>query len=198
MPRTVASLSVLGLSDRTSCAPELSGAEATAGAPGLLVPTPQGHGHTQPGVNGSCGYARVYEKRAFSKAARGCWRPDQRCRWTQHIHLAYRADVGLTTWPRWRLSEMPTEKVPLPLPATLFSSDGSHHEQPTRKQWGVCPTSLRVEYLHQLFGMFCGRSDSSRSCIYISMNSWVSILYFGWKHSATSLTLLLKLFQLWQ
>lgn len=53
MPLPVASLSVLGLSDCTSCASELLGAEATAGAPGL--PTPQGHGQTQPGVNGAVG-----------------------------------------------------------------------------------------------------------------------------------------------
>lgn len=178
-------LTVAPLSDGTSCALSSQGLrpQQVLPAPG---PQPTGRGQTRPGVHGSCGRARVYEKRSLTKAA---------------TDTAYPADspgdVGLPTWPRRRLSEMPTEGVPPPLPATPISPEGSPHEQPTRKQWGACPASLRAEHLHPLSGMLCGGSDSSRSCVYIRVDSWISILCFGWEHNAVSLTRLLKL-QPWQ
>ena len=63
----------------------------------------------------------------------------------------------------------------------------------------LCSTSLRAEYLQKLFGiLLCERFMYTYLCIqsfiYISMESWIFILYFELLSNNTLFILLLKLF----
>lgn len=70
------------------------------------------------------------------------------------------------------------------LSVKLLSLEGSHYE-PSLGSGELCPTSVRAEYWYNLFGIMYGRSVLSSHCvfvqsfIYISMDAWMFILYFG-------------------
>ena len=64
----------------------------------------------------------------------------------------------------------------------LYSFEVRHKVQPSLKVWGVKVHHLVKEYLYTLFGIlyrFVSPLSFIYSIIYISMYSWIFILYFG-------------------
>lgn len=65
----------------------------------------------------------------------------------------------------------------------LYSLEGSHYGQPTLEEWGIMFYMLGKEYLYKSFHILTISFVYSPhlfaySIIYISIDSWISILYF--------------------
>lgn len=85
-----------------------------------------------------------------------------------------------------------------PFHTVALSRSSAQPHSPT----GVGSVSLKVDSLHKLLSVLLhGRFVWSPSLIclpiYISLGTWVSLLYFGIQSSTTLLLLWFKLFQLW-
>lgn len=89
--------------------------------------------------------------------------------------------------------------------STLSSLEGSHHAQPTVKELGmgrcVPPLCRRMIYINDL--QFCVRNLPLllhlfiQSLIYITIVSWIFVLYCGLQSNTTLFILLLTLLQFW-
>ena len=63
----------------------------------------------------------------------------------------------------------------------LYDLERSHLVEPKLKEWELRPTSVRLEYVHDLFGILCRRSVSSPfiySIIYLCQYALAGIIFY--------------------